>query len=169
MKKIFLLSDTHAYSDEAILHHASEADEIWHAGDWLTPDLFLQFEKLNKTIRCVYGNVDGADVRKLMPEINRFSVEGVNVMIMHITGFPGRYNPKLAKEISSDVPDLLVGGHSHILKVMRDPSKNNMLFVNPGAAGKHGFHLLRTALRFQLNNGKVEKMEAIEFGKRGEL
>lgn len=166
MKKIFLLSDNHGFYDDAILHHASQADEIWHAGDWLNNELFLKLEELGKPLRCVWGNADGAELRKCMPEDLYFEVEGFRVYITHIGGYPGKYNVRALKNIQAFEPSIFVCGHSHILRVMRDPARNNMLCINPGACGLQGFHQVRTALRFELNNGQAAAMAVIEFGKR---
>ena len=164
--KILLLSDNHGWVDDGILKHCSEADEVWHAGDWLNLSLLHAIEKLGKTVRACWGNVDGHDLRKIFPEHNKFTVEGVTVWITHIAGKPGRYNPKITSQLYANPPKLLICGHSHILKVERDPALKNMLYVNPGSCGIQGFHIVRTALRFELNQGKILNMQAIEFGPR---
>jgi putative phosphoesterase len=163
---IFLVSDNHGWYDDAVLKHAATADEVWHAGDWLNLDLFHQLVNLGKPIRSCWGNVDGQDVRQIFPEHNKFTVEGVTVWLTHIAGKPGNYNPKIKAQLFADPPKLLVCGHSHILKVERDTALKNMIYVNPGSGGIQGFHLVRTALRFQLLAGKILNMEVIEFGPR---
>jgi hypothetical protein len=165
MKKILLLSDTHSYIDGRILHHAEKADEIWHAGDignLKVTDLLGQKNKL----RGVYGNIDDEEARRTFPLDNRFTLEGVDVWMTHIGGYPGRYDRRIFNEINQNPPDLFISGHSHILKVMRD-KKRNLMHFNPGAAGNHGFHKVRTMIRFELNNGKIENPEVIELAKRG--
>jgi len=169
VKKIFLCSDNHGFVDEAILHHAKQADEIWHAGDWLNMDLLLEFEKLNKPIRAVWGNADGQELRRIFKEHLYFQVEGVKVYMTHIGGYPGHYSPAAKIRIKEAKPDLFVCGHSHILRVIRDPANGNLLSVNPGACGKQGFHKVRTALRFQMENGKISEMAFIEFGTRNSI
>ena len=125
---------------------------------------FLAISKL-KTLKGVYGNIDGHDLRNQFPEYQIFICQGVKVLITHIGGYPGRYNARVKKLINKEKPELYVCGHSHILKVMYD-SKNKLLHMNPGACGIQGFHRLKTMLRFELNRGKIKNIEAIELGKR---
>lgn len=165
--KILLLSDTHGYLDDAIKRHASEADEIWHAGDFGTIELADELQKI-KPVRGVWGNIDGKDVRLSYPLDNTFQMDGIKVFMTHIGGYPGRYEPRLKPIISQHPPHLFICGHSHLLKVIRDP-KNNMLCMNPGAAGVHGFHKVRTMLRFVISDGKISNLEAIELGLRGKM
>lgn len=164
MKKILLLSDTHSYLDERILKYAAEADEIWHAGDIGNMQVAEKLEKL-KPFRAVYGNIDGAEIRQAFPLNQKFEVEGVNVFITHIGGYPPKYTARVKTELQEFKPKIYICGHSHILKVM--PDKNlQLIHMNPGAAGKSGFHQVRTMLRFTLDSGKVENLEVIELGKR---
>ena len=165
--KILLLSDTHGYLDDAIKKHAKEADEIWHAGDFGTIELADELQKI-KPVRGVWGNIDGKDVRLSYPLDNTFQMDGIKVFMTHIGGYPGRYEPRLKPIISQHPPHLFICGHSHLLKVIRDP-KNNMLCMNPGAAGVHGFHKVRTMLRFVISDGKISNLEAIELGLRGKM
>lgn len=162
--KILLLSDTHSYIDERILDYASQADEIWHAGD--IGDLKVTDALKNVgVLRAVYGNIDSSVIRMEFPLNQRFEVEGVDVWITHIGGYPGKYSSAIRSEIQSRPPKLFICGHSHILKVM--PDKNlNLLHMNPGACGKYGFHQVRTMLRFEINAGKIENLEVIELSKR---
>lgn len=160
-----LLSDTHSYIDERMLNFASQADEIWHAGDIGDLNVTDQLAKI-APIRAVYGNIDNAEIRKEFPLNNRFQVEGVDVFITHIGGYPGKYSPAIREEIHANPPKLFISGHSHILKVM--PDRNlNLLHMNPGACGIHGFHQIRTMLRFTIDSGKIDNLEVIELGKRG--
>ena len=164
MKKILLLSDSHSYIDDRILDYASQADEIWHCGDFGNPQVIEKLEKIT-TLRGVYGNIDGEKVRKIFPEISRFTVENVEVLMIHIGGYPGKYSPLTKKEIAEKAPNLFISGHSHILKAMYD-QKNNLLHLNPGACGKEGWHKTRTMMRFEINGDKIENLEVIELGKR---
>lgn len=160
-----LLSDTHGYMDERILDYASQADEIWHAGD--IGDLKVTDELAKKAaVRAVYGNIDNAEIRREFPLNNHFQIEGVDVLITHIGGYPGKYSPAIRNDIYNNPPQLFICGHSHILKVMPD-RKFNLLHMNPGACGNHGFHQVRTMLRFTVDSGKIENLEVIELGKRG--
>lgn len=167
MKKILLLSDTHGHLDQKILKYIDGADEVWHAGDIGTTAVADGISKI-KPLRGVYGNIDGHELRSQFPENQIFSCQGVKVLMTHIGGYPGRYNPRVKKLIQEEKPQLYVCGHSHILKVIPD-RKNNLLHMNPGACGIQGFHKVRTLLRFELNQGKIENLEAIEFGQRGAL
>ena len=160
MKKILLLSDTHSHIDEKILKYASQADEIWHAGD--IGDLHVTDElKELKPLRAVYGNIDDDKARMEFPLNNRFLCEGVDVWITHIGGYPGKYNQAIRDEIAANPPKLFICGHSHILKVMFD-QKLNLLHMNPGAAGVSGFHKVRTMLRFEIDGQKIQNLEIIE-------
>ncbi|UUC45028.1 metallophosphoesterase family protein [Flavobacterium cerinum] len=165
MKKILLLSDTHSHMDATILKYVDQADEVWHAGD--IGDLSVtDVIKERKPLRAVYGNIDDAKARVEFPLHNRFMCEGVDVWITHIGGYPGKYNPSIRAEIKANPPKLFICGHSHILKVQFD-KELNLLHMNPGAAGTHGFHQMRTMLRFEIDGDKIQKLEVIEIGKRG--
>jgi len=161
LKKILLLSDTHSYIDKKIVSYAEKADEIWHAGDIGDLKVTDQLKKI-APLRAVYGNIDNAEARSEFPLHNRFTEEGVDVWITHIGGYPGRYNPSIREEIYGNPPKLFICGHSHILKVMND-KKNGLLHMNPGAIGTHGFHKVRTMLRFEIDSGKISNLEVIEF------
>ena len=163
LKKILLLSDTHSYIDDRILEYAQQADEIWHAGDIGDISVTDKLAEI-KPLRAVYGNIDDNKARAEFPLNNRFTLEGVNVWITHIGGYPGKYNPAIRKEITENPPKLFICGHSHILKVMPD-KQLGLIHMNPGAVGKHGFQKVRTMLRFELNDGKIENLEVIEFKK----
>tara|TARA_R110000868_G_scaffold77551_20_gene221950 strand:- start:307 stop:801 length:495 start_codon:yes stop_codon:yes gene_type:complete len=161
MTKILLLSDTHSYIDDNILKYVKQADEVWHAGD--IGDLKVTDAITNlKPLRAVYGNIDDAKIRIEFPEHNRFMCEGVDVWITHIGGYPPKYNLRVRETIKQNPPRLFICGHSHILKVMPD-KKLNLLHMNPGAAGKHGFHQSRTMLRFTIDGKKIDNLEVIEF------
>jgi putative phosphoesterase len=162
--KIGLLSDTHSYLDERILHHLSTCDEIWHAGDFGSLEVSDTLANL-KPLRGVYGNIDDQSIRQIHPKVNRFKVEDLEVLMTHIGGYPGKYHPDIRAEIQHNPPGLFITGHSHILKVMPD-KKLNLLHLNPGAAGRHGFHKVRTLVLFEINAGKIEKLQVVELGKR---
>ncbi|MFD2568894.1 metallophosphoesterase family protein [Pseudotenacibaculum haliotis] len=164
MKKILLLSDTHSYIDEQILKFVKQADEVWHAGDIGDLNVTDEIQKL-KPLRAVYGNIDNKDARAEFPLDNRFTVEGVDVWITHIGGYPNKYNMRVREMIKQNPPKLFICGHSHILKVQYD-EKLQLLHLNPGAAGKHGFHKVRTMLRFVLDKGDIKELEIIELAKR---
>ncbi len=160
MKKIGLLSDTHNWWDDKYEKYFADCDEIWHAGDIGSIDLAMRLEAL-KPFRAVYGNIDDSKVRAAYPENLRFSLEDVDVLITHIGGYPGRYDPRIRPILFAKPPKLFITGHSHILKVMFD-KKLNCLHINPGAAGKYGFHKVRTLVRFVLDRGNISDLEVIE-------
>ncbi|WP_028376281.1 metallophosphoesterase family protein [Leeuwenhoekiella sp. MAR_2009_132] len=164
MKKILLLSDTHSYIDDRILAYAEKADEIWHAGDIGSLEVTDALKKI-KPLRAVFGNIDDHEIRKEFPLNNRFICEGVDVLITHIGGYPGRYSPAIREKLRANPPKLFICGHSHILKVMPD-RKLNLLHMNPGAIGIHGFHKVRTMLRFTVDNGNIENLEVIEIERK---
>ncbi len=167
MRKILLLSDTHNYIDEAIIRHAENCDEIWHAGDIGTTEVSDALERI-KPFRAVYGNIDGNDIRIRYPKYIRFVCDGMDVCITHIAGKPDTYAADVKQLIERNPPQVLICGHSHILMVKRSP-KYGFLHLNPGAAGKHGFHHVRTMLRFTIDRGKMSNMEVIELGPRAAL
>ncbi len=166
--KILLLSDTHSYMSEAILEHAREADEVWHAGD-IGDYSVLEALRACAPVKVVYGNIDDAKFRREIPLDLHWQCEGVNVFMTHIGGYPGRYS-KRVREILDRHPatDLYICGHSHILKVITD-RKRELLHMNPGACGTHGFHTIRTMLRFEIIGGNILRPAAIELGLRGKV
>lgn len=160
--KILLLSDTHSYMDDRILHYASQADEIWHAGDIGDLKVTGALQDVS-SLRGVYGNIDNHIIRTCFPLNNRFTIEGVDVWITHIGGYPPKYNTFTRDEIKANPPKLFICGHSHILKVM--PDKNNgILHMNPGACGIYGNHKVRTMLRFEIEAKEIKNLEVIELG-----
>jgi uncharacterized protein len=160
MLKVGLISDTHGYLDPSILEHFKSCDEIWHAGDFGDLELSKKLEAI-APLRGVYGNIDGTDIRLTFPQNLRFSVEGVDFFMTHIGGHPGRYALPVVELLKNNTPDVFICGHSHILRIVRDKGLSNMLYLNPGAAGKHGFQLLRTIVRFDIGNSKIRNMEVI--------
>jgi uncharacterized protein len=162
--QIGLLSDTHGYLDEKIYDYFSDCDEVWHAGDIGSKDIVSDLQRF-KPLRAVYGNIDGKEISTIFPEDLFFPCEGLQVWMTHIGGRPPRYTPRISKMLKVKAPDIFVCGHSHILKIARD-DRLNMLFLNPGAAGKQGFHKFRTIVRFTIIKKKVTSMEVIELGKR---
>lgn len=164
MLKIGLLSDTHAYWDEKYAEYFKNCDEIWHAGDIGSDQVAAQLALL-KPLQAVYGNIDGQSLRLQYPKIAHFSAEEVDVMMTHIGGYPGRYNPEIRKELYDTRPNLFISGHSHILKVAFDKHLN-CLHINPGAAGKSGFHQVRTLVRFAIDGKNIRDLEVIELGSR---
>ena len=162
--KILLLSDTHSYIDERIIEYATQADEIWHCGDFGNMEVVEELEKI-KPLRGVYGNIDNEKIRRIFPEVLRFNCQKVEVLMIHIGGYPGKYSPLAKKEIAEIPPKLFISGHSHILKAMYD-QKNKLLHLNPGAAGNQGWHKVRTMMRFEINGDQIENLEVIELGVR---
>jgi putative phosphoesterase len=164
LKRIGLISDTHHYLDEAVFKHFDKSDEIWHAGDFgsaAVADALKEF----KPLRGVYGNIDGQDIRSEYPEVLKFTCEEVKILMIHIGGYPGKYSPLARAEMLSYHPKIFISGHSHILKVMYD-EKFQCLHMNPGAAGKQGWHKVRTLIRFVIDGADIKNCEVIELGKR---
>jgi putative phosphoesterase len=164
MRRIGLIADTHGFLDEAVFKHFEACDEVWHIGDFGEKDLA---DKLGafKPLRGVYGNIDGNDIRAIYPEQLVFMCEEVKVMLRHIGGYPPKYNPETRKELDIHQPQLFISGHSHILKVIYD-DKRKCLHINPGAAGKHGWHKVRTLVRFVVDGKEMKNCEVIELGNR---
>ena len=164
MTRIGLLSDTHSILDDRVFEHFAECDEIWHAGDFGTMEVVDKLQAF-KPLRGVYGNIDNAKIRAEMPLDLSFECEGVAVFMTHIGGYPGRYEPRVAKILNEFPPEngLFISGHSHILKVMPD-RKLNFLHINPGACGNEGWHKVKTLIRFTLDMGKISDLQVIELG-----
>ena len=165
MKRIGLISDTHHYLDEAVFKHFDKCDEIWHGGDFGSVEVAEALKKF-KPLRGVYGNIDGQDIRSQFPEVLKFTCEEVKVLMIHIGGYPGKYTPRAKTEMLSYQPKIFISGHSHILKIIYDP-KFECLHKNPGAAGKQGWHKVRTLIRFAIDGADIKDCEVIELGKRG--
>lgn len=166
MTRIGLLSDTHGYLDPRVFKHFEECDEVWHAGDIGTLDVADKLANF-RPLKAVYGNIDGHEIRAAHPEHQRFFCESVDVWITHIGGYPGRYSLPVREAIRKRPPKLFICGHSHILKVMPD-KKLGLLHMNPGAVGKHGFHKVRTLLRFTIDGAHIKDLEVVELGPRVE-
>jgi putative phosphoesterase len=163
MTRIGLISDTHGFLDDAVFKHFENCDEIWHAGDFGNIELVDKLAAF-KPLRGVYGNIDGKDIRDVYPEHLRFMCEKVDVWMTHIGGYPDRYAPDVKREIYTKPPGLFISGHSHILKVIYD-KKINCLHLNPGAAGKQGWHKVRTLIRFSITDEKIHTLDVIELHK----
>lgn len=164
--KIGLMSDTHGFLDPAVKKYFAEVDEIWHAGDIGDMELLEDLREFKSCV-AVFGNIDHGEVIRETKKFERFNREGVEILITHIAGKPGKYSKPLLEELNTKgAPKLFVCGHSHILLVKMDP-RFKMLWMNPGACGNHGFHKVKTILRFELNSGEIKNLEAIEIGTRG--
>jgi uncharacterized protein len=166
--KIGLISDTHGYLDSKVFKYFENCDEVWHAGDIGDGFVADTLEKF-KPLKAVFGNIDDKVLQLRFPEDLRFTCEGLNVWITHIGGSPPNYNPRVKKILKENTPDIFICGHSHILRVKKDPAFGNMLFLNPGAAGNQGFHAIKTLMRFEIIEKQIGNLEVIEIGKRGAL
>lgn len=164
MTKIGLLSDTHGFIDDRILHFFENCNEIWHAGDIGSFEIIKKLSE-NKSVRAVYGNIDGQEIRTTYKKHCRFMCEKVDVWITHIGGYPKRYAREVKPEIYENSPDLFISGHSHILKVMFD-KKIDCLHINPGAAGINGFHKVRTAVRLSIDKKNISDLEILEIPRK---
>ena len=165
MTKIGLISDTHGYLDPAVFTYFKDCDEIWHAGDFGNTQLIAELQAF-KPLRGVYGNIDGHEIRAEFPEVLKWCCEEVDVLMIHIGGYPAHYSPLTKQVMKASIPQLFISGHSHILKVIYD-DKLKCLHINPGAAGKHGWHKMRTIIRFAIDGSRIINCEVIELGKRG--
>ena len=160
MKKISLLSDTHSVLDERFIPHLKESDEIWHAGDIGSLVIYDKLNEISK-VKAVYGNIDNHQIRITLASEVLFKCEGLNIYMTHIGGYPGKYSKAVKEKIEKTKPDIFICGHSHILKVMNDKI-NNLLFINPGAAGNHGIHQVKTIVQFIINEKKISDLKIIE-------
>lgn len=167
MKKVLVISDTHSYIDDRIIKYASEADYVIHAGDVGSFDVIQKLKSVSKLL-FVYGNIDGNEIRSESNKFEFFKINDLKILLTHISGKTPKYNKETLIKIKEHNPDLLIAGHSHILKIQYDKI-NKLIFLNPGAAGRHGFHLKRTMLRFEIKLNKIENLEIIELGSRSDL
>ncbi len=165
MKQIGILSDTHSYMDDRILKHLEDCHEIWHAGDVGTISVTDQLKELPGKLRAVYGNIDGGEIRKEFALDEAFQVESVRILMTHIAGRPGRYPSRVKELVRETRPGIFVCGHSHICLVQFN-KEFNLIHINPGAAGKHGFHKKRTLVKLEINEDKVENLRIVELGNR---
>jgi len=162
--RIGLISDTHGHLDPKVERYFKEVDQIWHAGDIGHQDVLEKLVGI-KPVKAVYGNIDGSEIRNVCPEYLGFTMEGVSVLMIHIADRISTYNPLVNRLLKNYHPKLLICGHSHILKVAPD-KRNNLLYMNPGAAGIYGFHKIKTLLRFTLESGEIKDLEVVELGPR---
>lgn len=162
--KVGLLSDTHGFLDKSIFKYFEDCDEIWHAGDIGSIDVADQLSSFKK-FRAVYGNIDGLSIQHKYPEELIFNVEGLKVFIKHIGSYPPKYNYHIRSRLDLVNPGLFICGHSHIVKIIKDPYRE-LLHINPGASGKQGLHHMRSIIRFSILEGKLESLQLIELGKR---
>jgi putative phosphoesterase len=164
VKKILIISDTHSYLEPRLIKYIEACDEVWHGGDIGTYEVCQEIEKI-KPLKAVWGNIDATNLRKTYEEHLIFNCENVKVYITHIGGYPNKYNPKAREIIIKEKPDLFICGHSHILKVMFDKTYN-LLHINPGSCGTHGFHKVKTAVRLEIEGKEMKNLEVIELGSR---
>lgn len=163
MKRIGILSDTHAQWDDRFAQYFNSCDEIWHAGDIGSEEILDQLEGIAPVVRAVYGNIDGASIRRRCKEVECFTTDGVKVWMTHIGGYPNRYAPGVKAELLKEKPRLFISGHSHILKVVNDKSLG-LLHINPGAAGQQGWQSARTLVLLTIDNGDIKDCEVVELG-----
>lgn len=168
MTRIGVLSDTHGYITPAMLEHFGQCDELWHAGDIGTLSVLDALVSTGKTVRAVFGNIDGREIQQETAEDLWFVIEGLKVFMTHIAGYPGRYNKRVLDLIRANRPDIVVCGHSHILRIIYDKT-NQHLHINPGACGRQGLHKVRTMVRFAIDKGNIRDMEIVELGSRGQI
>lgn len=160
MTHIGLLSDTHGFIDERLFKFFETCDEIWHAGDIGNIQTAQRLEEF-KPLKAVYGNIDNHEMRLQYPGLLQFKCEETDVLMTHIGGYPGHYEPIVRDTIRVHIPKLFICGHSHILKVIYD-KKYNLLHINPGAAGNSGFHKVKTAVRFSIEGCDIKNLEIWE-------
>jgi putative phosphoesterase len=167
MKKIAIISDTHSFLETKITNIFKKCDEVWHAGDFGYNSNIEKMIETNK-VRGVYGNIDGQKIRNIYPKIQRFECEKMKILMTHIGGYPGKYLKHIEKEIQRYKPNIFISGHSHIVKIIYD-NKYNLLHINPGAAGKEGFHIMRTIVLLYIDGKKISNLKLIELGERAKI
>lgn len=163
MKQIGILSDTHGLWDTRYAGYLKDCDEVWHAGDIGDAGIITRLRQLVPVVHAVPGNIDGQDIRWQFSEIERFKCEDVHVWMKHIAGYPGRWAPGVRKMLVEEQPGIVVGGHSHILKVIYD-KELELLYINPGAAGRQGWQTVRTLVRIKIDGSDIRDCEIVELG-----
>lgn len=163
--KILLISDTHGDIDSQILNFAQNVDQVWHAGDIGSLEVTDQILDVNPNLRAVYGNIDDQNCRREFPKDQIFSIHNQRIWITHIGGYPPKYSKAILEQLDQIKPTIFICGHSHILKVIYDKQRD-ILHLNPGAVGKHGFHKIRTALMFEIGEDGIKNLDIIELEKR---
>jgi len=163
MTRVGILSDTHAYWDSRFEHYLADCNEIWHAGDFGSTEIAERLAAI-APLKGVYGNCDGGDLRRMFPEKLRWKCEEVEVLMKHIGGYPGRYDPSIRRQLIERPPQIFVSGHSHILKIMYDKNLQ-LLHINPGAAGLQGWQTERTLVRLTIDGHDIKDCEVVELGR----
>ncbi len=163
MKKIGIISDTHSWWDDKFAVYFNGCDEIWHAGDIGNEEIACRLNEL-APLRAVYGNIDGSVIRRKYKELEIFETDGVKVVMTHIGGYPGKYAPGIKKILLEEKPRIFISGHSHILKVIND-TQLGLLHINPGAAGKQGWQVVRTLVILYIDGGTIKDCEVIELSR----
>tara|TARA_B100000579_G_scaffold91917_2_gene72593 strand:- start:539 stop:1021 length:483 start_codon:yes stop_codon:yes gene_type:complete len=158
--KIGLLSDTHSFFDKKIYNYFKDVDEIWHAGD-IGSIKVLEDLIAFKNTKAVYGNIDDFKIRNYCEKELIFSINNYTIYMTHIGGKPPNYNKEVIHMLKKIKPDIFICGHSHILKISKDKNLN-LLYINPGAAGKVGFQKYRTLVRFEITSNNLKSMEVIK-------
>lgn len=166
MRRIGILSDTHGYWDDRYLMYFKDCDEIWHAGDIGDYNIIERLKDVVATVRAVSGNIDHGMVRRKCPEILIFEIENTKVLLTHIGGYPGKWSKGMKQMLRQQGVNLMVDGHSHILKVMYD-KELNLLHINPGAAGQSGWHSVRTLVKLTIDGSDFSDCEIIELAPIG--
>ena len=164
--QIGIISDTHSFLDPKVFEAFEDCDEIWHAGDFGTIAVAEELEEF-LPLRGVYGNIDDASIRQQYPENLRFTCDGVDILMTHIAGRPGRYPARVKRLLSDSTPDVLICGHSHLVHVENDIRHRRLKYINPGAAGHEGHHVMRTLIKLECVKGKLKNMRLVELGPRG--
>ncbi len=160
MKKIGLISDTHGYIHPRLFDFFKDTDQIWHAGDIGDIETLDKLKRF-KPLIAVYGNIDNQKIRLETKEFQIFSCEEVKVFMTHIGGYPKHYAKGIKNLLIEHQPQLFISGHSHILKVINDTDLK-LLHMNPGSAGKSGFHKHITMMRFQIDGNQIKDLEIFE-------
>ncbi|MCX7986436.1 MAG: metallophosphatase family protein [Bacteroidales bacterium] len=161
MLHIGILSDTHGYLPEEVLHFFAGCDEVWHAGDIGNIEVLNKLQNNFKVVRAVYGNIDGQEIRKQYPNSTFFNCESLKVFMTHIGGYPRYYAVGIKEKLSELKPKIFVCGHSHILRVIYD-KELDLLHINPGASGKEGIHVMQTAVKITIDGEKINQLQVWE-------
>ncbi|MCA9200024.1 MAG: metallophosphoesterase family protein [Planctomycetales bacterium] len=167
MVRIGLISDTHGYIDDTICDVLSPCDQIWHAGDIGSVEVIDRLNSLEK-LKGVFGNIDDQSVRDRFGEDFQTELNGWQFWMTHIAGPPNRYAPRIRRMLSEadPIPHVLIYGHSHILRVDYDKKHQNMIAINPGAAGHYGQQLVRTVMLMDVSESEIQ-LTVVELGPKG--
>src|SRR3954452_16602843 len=157
--RLLLMADTHLPKrakrlPDELWAAVDEADVVVHAGDWVEVALLDRLEERCRRLGGVFGNNDGAELRRRLPEVARAEVAGLRLGVVHETG-PSTGREARCDRLYDDL-DLLVFGHSHIPWDTTTP--HGLRLLNPGSPTDRRRQPYCTYMTFQLRDEQIEDL-----------